>query len=132
MNRFFSSLIKNKPLIEITEKAWVKIIDITEKASNKIFLFSTTSGGCNGFNYNLELVNKTIIKKSEKISYIENKNNKTKIFIEPYSEIYLLGTTIDFVSENFEKGIFENKFVFIPDKNSAYSCGCGKSFTLKD
>ena len=45
--------------------------------------------------------------------------------------MFLLGTTINYISEDYEKGIFENKFVFTPDKKIASSCGCGISFTPK-
>ena len=45
--------------------------------------------------------------------------------------MYLLGTTIDYVREDYSENIFESKFVYIPDKNMATSCGCGVSFTPK-
>ena len=51
--------------------------------------------------------------------------------IEPKSEFLLFGTTIDYIFENHEKGIFESKFVYIPDKNLASLCGCGVSFNPK-
>jgi Fe-S cluster assembly iron-binding protein IscA len=41
----------------------------------------------------------------------------------------LLGTTVDFVSSDYNKNIFESKFIFKPDQNFASSCGCGVSFT---
>ena len=59
-------------------------------------------------------------------------NNGAKLLIDPLSEMYLLGTTIDYIIEDYDKGIFENKFVFIPDKNLASACGCGISFTPKN
>ena len=49
---------------------------------------------------------------------------EAKLFIEPAAEMFLIGTTIDFESEDFEKGRFENKFTFTPDKDLATSCGC--------
>jgi Fe-S cluster assembly iron-binding protein IscA len=52
-------------------------------------------------------------------------NETTNIFIEPLSEMYLLGTTIDYVEEDISNGIFENKFVYKIDKNIASTCGCG-------
>ena len=55
-------------------------------------------------------------------------NESTKLLIDPIAEMLLLGTTIDYVSEDFSKGIFENKFTFTPDKKLATSCGCGVSF----
>ena len=103
--------------------------EIIRNSNYKGFLFSAVSGGCNGFNYNLELISKKDELEFSKASIM--KNGDVSLIIEPTSEIYLLGTTIDYSFEDYKKGIFENKFVFIPDKLSAYSCGCGKSFTLK-
>ena len=97
------------------------------------FLFSVTSGGCNGFNYDFNLmgVNKyhELMNNKRKTTIIEK--NNIKIFIDPIAEMYLFGTTIEHISEDYEKGLFENKFVFLPDKNLASSCGCGISFTPK-
>ena len=49
---------------------------------------------------------------------IVEKNN-IKILIDPTAEMYLFGTTIDHISEDYEKGLFENKFIFLPDKKIA-------------
>ena len=59
------------------------------------------------------------------------KKDNTEILIDPMSEFLLLGTTIDYIYEDYSNGIFENKFIFIPDKTFASSCGCGISFTPK-
>ena len=50
----------------------------------------------------------------------------------PISEMYLLGTEIDYIEENYSRGVFENKFVFRPDKDMASTCGCGISFHPKN
>ena len=42
--------------------------------------------------------------------------------------MYLIGTTIDYINEDFSKGVFENKFVYKIDRELASSCGCGVSF----
>ena len=46
--------------------------------------------------------------------------------------MYLLGTTIDYISEDYSKGQYESKFVFNVDKKFASSCGCGISFSPKN
>ena len=132
MNRFFSS-VKKKNIIEITNNAWDKMKSITDN-KNKFFLISAKSGGCNGFNYDLSLKDQSFLKKYIKESRIPLniiKNEKTKILVDPSSEFLLVGTTIDYVKEDLEIGIFENKFVFIPDKKNNISCGCGISFSPK-
>jgi len=45
--------------------------------------------------------------------------------------MYVIGTTIDYINEDYKKGIFENKFIYNVDKKLASSCGCGISFTPK-
>ena len=136
IKRLFSTGSQHFP-ITITNNAWSKITEILKTKTNNYFLFSAVGGGCNGFNYNFKLIDEEKYDKlynsdtSSKIkpSMIENKNKR--VIIDPTSEMFLLGTTIDYIAENYDKSIFENKFVFIPDKNLASTCGCGVSFTPK-
>ena len=89
-------------------------------------------GGCNGFNYDLKLRNDEQIQHTfGKIKPTVIERNDSKLFIDPMSEMSLMGTTIDYQSEDYVKGIFESKFVFTPDKDLASSCGCGISFSQK-
>ena len=137
IKRFFSSM-KSKVPISVTNNAWDKMAEIIKKKDAASFIFSAVSGGCNGFNYDLKLLNKdkyremceTYTNKGRIKPTIIEKNN-AKIFIDPLSEMHLIGTTIDYITEDYDKGIFENKFIFVADKNLASSCGCGISFTPK-
>jgi iron-sulfur cluster assembly accessory protein len=133
MKRLFSTSPKFP--INISKSAWDKMKEIISRQSAESFLFSATSGGCNGFNYNLRLLNKekynNYFMNNHKIKPTKIENGDIKILIDPMTEMLLLGTTIDYVSENFEKGIFENKFIFTADKTVASSCGCGISFNPK-
>ena len=52
--------------------------------------------------------------------------------IDPVSEDLLVGTTIDFQEEDYERGIFSSKFTFTPDKDLASACGCGVSFSRRE
>ena len=45
--------------------------------------------------------------------------------------MYLLGTTIDYIHEDYSKGQFESKFKFELNKESMTGCGCGVSFSPK-
>ena len=121
-----------KQLITITRNAFLKMNTIMEKSNNKNgFLFSVHSGGCNGFNFNLELLHDKYLQKTLKQKPSIVKYESVKVYIEPLSELYLIGTEIDFLEENYQKGIFESKFIYNVDKRLATTCGCGISFTPK-
>ena len=57
--------------------------------------------------------------------------DKYKLVIDPMSEMLLMGTTIDYIKEDYSKQIFESKFTFTPEKEIASTCGCGVSFSPK-
>ncbi|MDA7573669.1 iron-sulfur cluster assembly accessory protein [bacterium] len=118
----------NRNLINITKNAWNKINYIVKNTNEKQgMLFSVQGGGCNGFNYKLDIIKNDIDIK--KFSFVQDKN--IKVYVEPMSEIYLIGTTIDYINEDFNKGVYESKFKFIPDKDKGSTCGCGVSFSPK-
>ena len=121
--------IINKDIIKVTSSAWNKVNFIIDKSNNKHgMLFSVQGGGCSGFNYKLNTIDENI-KNLKTYAYVENDNNR--IYIDPIAEIYLIGTTIDYINEDFSKNIFESKFIFKPDKEKASTCGCGISFSPK-
>ena len=125
------SITNKKPLFYITNSAWNKIDDILKKTINKSMIFSAKGGGCNGFNYSLQKL--TEDNKPDNINncfYLENKNNK--VYLDTLSEMFLIGTTIDYQNEDFNKNIFESKFLYLVDKNKISQCGCGVSFTPKN
>lgn len=119
--------------ILVTRNAWVKMKDVMKFSPNsKGFLYYVTSGGCNGFNFNLELLDDkkhTELYKNTKPTII--KNEDVSLYIDPISEMHLLGSTIDYITEDYSKGQFENKFDFNIDSSLATSCGCGISFSPK-
>ena len=119
--------------ISVTKKAWQKMSEIIKQSKNEFgFIYSASSGGCNGFSFKLGLLDKSEHSKISSMKYLTilNKSN-TNIYIEPLSEMYLLGTTIDYVNEDYTKGKLESKFVFDIDKDLMSSCGCGISFSPK-
>ena len=121
--------IINKDIIKVTSSAWKKVNFILDKSNNRYgMLFSVQGGGCSGFNYKLNIIEDKL-KNLNTFSYVEN--NNSRIYVDPIAEIYLLGTTIDYINEDFSKGIYENKFKFIPEKDRASTCGCGISFAPK-
>jgi iron-sulfur cluster assembly protein len=121
-------------IIRVTSNAWTKMKTILNISNNKLgFIFSASSGGCNGFNFDLNIIDKKTFNKINqnklKPTIIEHDN--IKLYIDPLSELYLLGTTIDYIKEDYSKGQFENKFIFNVNRDLATSCGCGVSFTPK-
>ena len=95
-------------------------------------MLSAKSGGCNGYNYLFKPIKyKTFNDYDIDKSAIIEKDD-IKITIDPMAEIYLLGTTVDYIEEDYIEGIFESNFKFIPDDDFASSCGCGISFSPKD
>ena len=118
-------------IIKITSTAWKKLFDISRQANKKKFLFSASSGGCNGFNFDLNIMKDSDYDqiKKQKANFL-SKNN-INVYIDPMSELYLIGTTIDFINEDYSKNIFESKFIFDIDKKIASTCGCGVSFMPK-
>jgi iron-sulfur cluster assembly accessory protein len=119
--------------IHITRGAWTKMSQIIGYTKNKYgFLYSASSGGCNGFNFELNLLDK---KRYRDISHQKFhtvlKEKNTKVYVDPVSEMFLLGTTIDYVSQDYSKGEFESRFKFIINKDTMTSCGCGISFSPK-
>ncbi len=124
--------IKKAP-IQISLNAWHKMTDILTKSDASGFLFFAKGGGCNGFNYKLEPINEikfnTLLQEKPTPTIISNE--KTQLMIEPMSEMLLLGTTIDYVREDYSKNIFESRFIFTPEKDFATACGCGISFSPK-
>lgn len=115
-------------VINVTPNAWKKIDVIIRNTNSYGMLFGIEGGGCNGFKYKLDNL-KENLKNLYKFSYVSL--NQHKVYVDPLAEIYVLGTTIDYEHEDYDKGVYESKFVFHPDKRKATSCGCGVSFNSK-
>lgn len=76
------------------------------------------SGGCSGMKYFVEYAD-------EKNAYDEVIQDKDiTILIDPKALMYLIGTEMDFVVEQFKSG-----FTFT-NPNEKGKCGCGSSFNI--
>ena len=120
----------SKQIVNITNAAFKKMNTIMKQSNNTNgFIFGVSSGGCNGFNFDLRLIHDKELQglQKNKPNVISDKN--INVYVDPISEIYLIGTTLDYQQENFSKGIFESKFLYNVDKKVATSCGCGVSFS---
>ncbi len=106
-----------------------QILNVTPNAAEAIKARLTEAGegvlglrvgirarGCSGFAYFMEFA-----KTQDADDEIVEKDG-IKVIVDPNSMIYLLGTTIDYVSSDTEEG-----FVF-QNPNEKGKCGCGESF----
>ena len=118
--------------VTVTKNAWDKFRNVIKSDSKYLaFLFSAEGGGCNGFNYSLKAINHDEYQSLTAKNSPSIKNNQLELIIEPSSELLLLGTTIDYVKQDYSKNIYENKFTFKPKQEYATTCGCGTSFSPK-
>ena len=72
--------------------------------------------GCSGLSYTLQYVD--IVDDNDEIFEFDN----IKIFVDPKSSLFLIGTQMDYVEGELESG-----FKFI-NPNEKGRCGCGESF----
>ena len=105
-------------MIELTDSAAKKIKEVLEGTENTGVRAAVQGGGCSGFQYKLKMEERP----TEDDKIIETKG--VKIYVDKKSYIFLIGTTIDFVSEMMQMGF---KFV---NPNAKRTCGCGESFGL--
>jgi iron-sulfur cluster assembly protein len=111
----------------------VAVVALTEKAAKEVQRAMTDAklpaetvlrvgvagGGCSGFSYKLGFDGSS---SSEKDHIVEQ--HGVKVAIDKKSDLYLDGTTIDWIETLERRGFhFENP-------NVTRSCGCGSSFSM--
>ncbi len=112
-------------VIELTEKAAKEILTLIEEQRKQNVLGETVylrmgvkGGGCNGFNYMLDLT-------EIKTEYDEEcESHGVKLLCDPKSSLYLDGVTVDYRDDLLNRG-----FVF-NNPNATGTCGCGNSFSV--
>ena len=102
----------------VTNNAAKKIIELSKKKEKKMLRISVTGGGCQGFQYNLDMEDKY-----EKKDIIIKKNNAL-VVIDKNSLDLIKGSEIDFVED-----LIGSRFK-INNPKATSSCGCGTSFSL--
>ena len=106
----------NKKILTVSYLAIKQLKNIKKIEKSKGILFSVKSGGCNGFEYKFEGINKFSNPKNIVIE------DGLKIEVCDKSLFYLLGTKIDWKEE-----VFGSQFE-ITNPNASSGCGCGESF----
>mgnify|MGYP001296224761 CR=1 FL=1 len=106
------------PIIKLSDNAAARIREIMSDAEKDALgvRVSVKSGGCAGMSYVMEYLKE--LNPSDEI--VEDKG--VKVFIDPAAVIYLLGTEMDYKTEDFS-----SSFVF-NNPNETERCGCGESF----
>ena len=102
----------------VTNNAAKKIIELSKKKEKKMLRISVTGGGCQGFQYNLDMEDKH--KKSDVII----KKNNAIVVIDQNSLNLIKGSEIDFVED-----LIGSRFK-INNPKATSSCGCGTSFSM--
>jgi len=109
-----------KQIITLSENAAERIKQIMSSDTNNSVgvRIGVKSGGCAGMSYVMEYT-KTSNPSDE---VIEDKG--VKVFIDPGAIMYLLGTEMDYKTQEFS-----SSFVF-KNPNETERCGCGESFKV--
>jgi iron-sulfur cluster insertion protein len=108
-------------MIEITETAKTKIIDLLIDEHNPLLMLRTfvQGGGCSGFSYGF-----TFDETQNEDDFEIMLNDKYKLLIDAMSMNYMNGAVIDFNDD-----IMGSNFN-IKNPNAQTTCGCGSSFSV--
>ena len=102
--------------LTVTDKAAEKIKSLIEQEKKQALRISVKPGGCSGFEYGMELDDKT----TDNDIVIEQKG--VKIFVDKESMQKLNGVNVDYV-DSLQGAGFK-----ISNPNAQSTCGCGSSF----
>ena len=103
--------------IALTEPAAQHISTMTT-AIQPIVRVGVTAGGCSGYEYVLDVVNKPRFNDRIFISH------NVQVIVDPRSYLYINGTQID-----YDNSMMGGGFTF-DNPNAKRSCGCGTSFQV--
>ncbi len=112
--------------VTLTEKAEFRLRGFLrasapdENGATKSIRISVKDGGCNGYEYGIEITSK--LQPDDLV--IEQGN--LSVYVDAKSAPLLEGVVIDFVD-----GVLESGFKFT-NPNASDTCGCGKSFKAGD
>ena len=106
--------------IQLTEAAVARVAELMGRAPEGAIgvKLSTPRRGCSGLAYSVDYV-------TEETPFDEKiETPGGNFYVDGGSVLYLIGSTIDWVEDDFAAGfVFENP-------NAKGACGCGESFTI--
>lgn len=108
-------------MVEITESAKAKVIDLLNEENNPGLMLRTfvQGGGCSGFSYGF-----TFDEELNDDDFEISLDKKWKIVIDSMSMQYLTGAEID-----YKEDLNGSQFT-IKNPNAQTTCGCGSSFSV--
>lgn len=108
-------------MVEITESAKVKVIDLLNEENNPGLMLRTfvQGGGCSGFQYGF-----TFDEERNDDDFEIALNDKWKVVVDAMSMQYLQGAQIDYTED-----LNGSQFT-IKNPNAQSTCGCGSSFSI--
>jgi len=116
-----STTTKSRPAaLNLSASAEARIANLMAKAPEGTIgvKLSTPRRGCSGLAYSVDYV-------SEAVAFDERIETAGGVlFVDGGSVLYLVGSTMDWVEDDFTAG-----FVF-NNPNAKGACGCGESFTV--
>jgi iron-sulfur cluster insertion protein len=107
------------PKLQISESAVTQLEKILSQHPGKFLRITIQPGGCNGFEYNLNLSD-TIC--DDDITFEPNKT--VKVIVDEMSLDLINGATLDYTAE-----LIGSAFK-LTNPNASTSCGCGNSFSV--
>jgi len=115
-----STLRERPAAVELTKRAEARVADLMAKAPEDAIgvKLSTPRRGCSGLAYSVDYI-------TEEAAFDEKIDTPGGVFyIDGASVLYLVGSTMDWVEDDFTAG-----FVFA-NPNAKGACGCGESFMV--
>lgn len=115
-----SEVPQRKQVMVLTDRAIAQVRNLLGKRGKPSIgiRIGVRSGGCSGLKYFVEYAD-------ERGKYDEVvQDQDVTILIDPKALMYLLGTEMDYISEQFKSG-----FTF-SNPNEKGKCGCGSSFSV--
>ena len=108
-------------MVEISESAKAKVIDLLSEENNPELMLSTfvQGGGCSGFQYGF-----TFDEIKNEDDFEISLNDKWKVVVDAMSMQYLTGAEIDYIED-----LNGSQFT-IKNPNAQSTCGCGSSFSI--
>lgn len=109
------------PVVTLSDAAAARVRDLMTQSDKPVqgLRVGVKSRGCSGMSYFVEYADAP--KPFEDV--VEDKG--VKIFVDPASTMFLLGTQMDYREDKLQSG-----FVFV-NPNETGRCGCGESFHIE-